>query len=356
MSEPARALIVEDDRTWQQILAELLSDAGLLVEITDNTDQAIRQLRTRPHRLAVIDLSLSDDPHNQDGLCVLQAIRRHDPACVAILLTGYATVELAVEAINHYGALTCLRKEMFARAEFCRLIQQALARPPSAQQPAPLVGQSSLPKAAAIPVGTALLVEDDAGWRNILSELLTDAGYAVRPCNGYGEALGCLRRERFALAVIDLLLYDPRQTAWQPADPTQPDGYRLLALAREHGVPTVVVSGVAQPDEIEQLYAEHGVFACLQKQNFDRRAFLQTLTDLQTARLSESGLDTLTERERQVLAMLAQGLVNKEIARALVITENTVKRHIKAIFEKLDVHTRAAAVAKAVDAGILPRT
>ena len=46
-----------------------------------------------------------------------------------------------------------------------------------------------------------------------------------------------------------------------------------------------------------------------------------------------------------MLNLLAQGLTNKEIAEKLVITTNTVKRHLKAIFEKLDVHTRAAAVA-----------
>jgi DNA-binding NarL/FixJ family response regulator len=55
---------------------------------------------------------------------------------------------------------------------------------------------------------------------------------------------------------------------------------------------------------------------------------------------------TLTEREREVLDLLAQGLTNKEIAERLVITTNTVKRHLKAIFEKLNVHTRSAATAK----------
>jgi RNA polymerase sigma factor (sigma-70 family) len=58
-------------------------------------------------------------------------------------------------------------------------------------------------------------------------------------------------------------------------------------------------------------------------------------------------MKALTEREREVLDLLAQGLTNKEIAEKLIITTNTVKRHLKAIFEKLDVHTRSAATSKA---------
>lgn len=63
-------------------------------------------------------------------------------------------------------------------------------------------------------------------------------------------------------------------------------------------------------------------------------------------------LGCLTDREREVIELLARGLTNKDIAEALVISDNTVKRHLKAIFEKLDVHTRAAAVARAVVAGV----
>ncbi len=359
MVDPLRALIVEDDRAWQQILAELLSDAGLLVEVVESADEAIQRLRAASHRLAIVDLSLRPgDVHNQDGLLVLEALRRHDPGCVALLLTGFATVELAVEAINRYSALTCLRKEAFDRTEFYQLIQQALVHPPPIHSSSPsAIAVSHEQIAPSTHSLSVLVVEDDAGWRNILSELLVDAGYTVRLCNGYGEALGCLRRERFALAVIDLLLSGLQEAAWASSttEPQLPDGYRLLALMRECGVPTLVVSGIARADEIEHLYARYGVFACLQKQNFDRRAFLQTIADIQAAQTADDKLGTLTERERQVLALLAQGLANKEIARILMITNNTVKRHLKAIFDKLDVHTRAAAAAKAIDAGITAR-
>jgi DNA-binding NarL/FixJ family response regulator len=48
----------------------------------------------------------------------------------------------------------------------------------------------------------------------------------------------------------------------------------------------------------------------------------------------------------------AQGLTNKEIAQRLVISDNTVKRHLKGIFVRLEVNTRSAAAAKAAGAGM----
>jgi DNA-binding NarL/FixJ family response regulator len=94
------------------------------------------------------------------------------------------------------------------------------------------------------------------------------------------------------------------------------------------------------------------VFACLTKQTFQRRVFLQTITEAREASRADSELNVLTAREHEVLELLARGMTNKEIAQVLVITTNTVKRHLKSIFGKLDVHTRSAAAAKAVSAGI----
>ena len=51
-----RGLIVEDDPAWQEILAELLTDMGLAVDIADSLDAAIAALRAASHRLAVVDL------------------------------------------------------------------------------------------------------------------------------------------------------------------------------------------------------------------------------------------------------------------------------------------------------------
>ena len=64
--------------------------------------------------------------------------------------------------------------------------------------------------------------------------------------------------------------------------------------------------------------------------------------------------DPLTARERDVLAKISQGLSNKHIARALAISPETVKSHVKHIFLKLTVGTRAEAVSRAGSLGLLP--
>lgn len=349
-----RALVVEDDHSWQQILIEILMDAGLTVDVAEDMETALAELRTAPHRLAVVDLSLGGgDYHNQDGLRVLDAVHRQDPACVPVLLSGFATVELAVSALTEHGAYTCIRKETFSRDEFRELVSRALAeaRPAAAvqhEQDEPEIGPAPDDSTAGprTPVELALVVEDDAGWRGILAELLVEAGYQARLCSGFGEAMGYLRRERYGLAVVDLSLVG------SIAPDAKMGGYQLLASTQALGIPTIVVSGVATLDDVERVYNEGGGFACLEKQTFDRRAFLRILDEAREAARAGEILARLTRREREVLELVAQGLSNREIAAALVITTNTVKRHLKSIFEKMGVHTRAAAAAKAISAGI----
>lgn len=61
----------------------------------------------------------------------------------------------------------------------------------------------------------------------------------------------------------------------------------------------------------------------------------------------------LTAREREILAMLAEGLGNKEIAWRLEISEHTVKFHVSSIFTKLDVSSRAEAVSLGFRLGLI---
>jgi LuxR family maltose regulon positive regulatory protein len=62
---------------------------------------------------------------------------------------------------------------------------------------------------------------------------------------------------------------------------------------------------------------------------------------------------SLSERELEVLQLIAQGATNQEIAERLVITVGTVKSHINHILGKLDAHNRTEAVARARSLGLL---
>ena len=345
-----RVLVVEDDRSWQQILYEILNDSGFIVDQVDNISAAYSIITEQSHRIAIVDLSLAGADHsNQDGLKVLDYLKSHDPDCATILLTGFATVEIAVTALSVKGAYSCLRKEMFHRAEFKDLIDRALSTPVKNPHQENGSQQLDLDLFEVYPAGndviTVLVVEDDAGWRDIFREILEDAGYQVNLCSGYGEALGYLKRNSCDVAVIDLSLEGKSYpVSRRSQDVLQNfEGYHLLSVFRSRNTPRIVVSGEASINEIDTVYDEQDVFAFIEKQTFSRRGFLQTVEDAIQTRSSRVLLEKLTTREREVLELLAHAKTNREIAESLVITQNTVKRHLKAIFEKLDIHTRSAA-------------
>ncbi|MDA2812212.1 response regulator transcription factor [Nocardiopsis sp. RSe5-2] len=64
-------------------------------------------------------------------------------------------------------------------------------------------------------------------------------------------------------------------------------------------------------------------------------------------------LPTLTRREMEILALLAEGLGNKDMAKRLFVTEATVKTHLQRIYTKLGVDTRTAAVRAAVEQDLI---
>ena len=71
-------------------------------------------------------------------------------------------------------------------------------------------------------------------------------------------------------------------------------------------------------------------------------------------RLSSNLIEPLSERELEILLLVAEGLSNREIADRLVIAVSTVKSHINAIYGKLGTHRRMQAVVTARELGLLP--
>lgn len=69
----------------------------------------------------------------------------------------------------------------------------------------------------------------------------------------------------------------------------------------------------------------------------------------------ESRTTDLTDREREVLSLLAQGLSTNDIARSLSITSSTVRNHIRNILQKLHVHNWLEAVVYAFKQGLVDK-
>jgi LuxR family maltose regulon positive regulatory protein len=134
---------------------------------------------------------------------------------------------------------------------------------------------------------------------------------------------------------------------------------QALALAEPEGYVRVFVDeGRPMAALLRQRHA-HGVLpqfvatllAVLDGQGPARTAQPSVLAPTSTS--SPAVAEPLTERERDVLRLLAAGSSNPEIARALYVEVNTVKTHAKSLYGKLGVHSRVQAVRRARELGLL---
>ena len=80
---------------------------------------------------------------------------------------------------------------------------------------------------------------------------------------------------------------------------------------------------------------------------------LDRFAELSRQAAQTPGMNLLSEREVEVIQLMAKGTANKAIASALTISESTVKTHVANIFQKLDVRDRTQAVTQAVQRGII---
>jgi len=75
---------------------------------------------------------------------------------------------------------------------------------------------------------------------------------------------------------------------------------------------------------------------------------------IEAATRSSAPVFQLTDREREVLALMAEGLNNTEIAKRLVVSQSTIKSHVSSILSKLGVNSRTEAVAIALQKNLIP--
>jgi DNA-binding NarL/FixJ family response regulator len=206
-----------------------------------------------------------------------------------------------------------------------------------------------------------VVVADDVMiTREGIVHLLRGAGFDV--VGQAGDLDGLLRA--VALDPPDVAIVDIRMP------PTHTDEGLVAArrIRSEHpGVGVLVLSQYVEPAYALQLLEEHPgrVGYLLKERVFDVAILIDAvrrISDNETvidptivARLvgryrRQDPLDRLTEREREVLGLIAEGLSNAAIARRLVVTERTVQAHTTQIFQKLqleanpDSHRRVMAV------------
>jgi two-component system, NarL family, response regulator DevR len=121
--------------------------------------------------------------------------------------------------------------------------------------------------------------------------------------------------------------------------------YDLVCACMQAGARGYLIKDAEQLDLAEQIIHMVQGHAVL-----DPRA-ADALTDF--VQNQRQGVDLLSARELEIVRLISQGLSNHEIAERLLITENTIKSHIKEIFLKFDVHNRIEAVVVAKKRGIL---
>jgi DNA-binding NarL/FixJ family response regulator len=197
-----------------------------------------------------------------------------------------------------------------------------------------------------------VIAEDSVLLREGLVRLLQDEGIETVGATGNGAGLVELVREHSP----DLAITDVRMP------PTFTDE-GLRAAIQVRPTPVLVLSQYVEEQYAAELIGGGGggVGYLLKERVADITEFVQTVRriaagatvidpDVVGQLLGRNRLQDLTPREREVLGLMAQGLSNAALARALVVSEGAIEKHISNIFAKLDLapspdgHRRVMAV------------
>ena len=209
------------------------------------------------------------------------------------------------------------------------------------------------------------VAEDSALMREGLVALLERLGHTVAEAVPVAPALlGAVRRDR-----PDLVLADVRMPP-EHAD----DGLRAAVALRtdDPALPVLVLSQYVEPVAAEALLdtGDGAVGYLLKDRVADVEAFAAAVTQVadggtvldpevvsRLVRRRRDPVGRLSPREREVLALMAQGRSNTEIASELVLSDAAVNKHVRAVFSKLDLpadasgHRRVLAVLAWLRAG-----
>jgi FixJ family two-component response regulator len=192
------------------------------------------------------------------------------------------------------------------------------------------------------PSPTIHVVDDDDSLRKAVMRLLRAAGYEVRGYATSGEFLMMQPASEPGCLILDVCMPGPSGLELQKALTRQGNGLPIIFLTGHGDIPMSVramkagaVDFLTKPVQREALLC--AVRTAL-RQDATNRLYQDHVNSLQ-ARSS-----ALTSRERAVLAMVVQGMLNKQIAAALGIAERTVKAHRAQVMAKMQVESLAELV------------
>lgn len=221
--------------------------------------------------------------------------------------------------------------------------------------------------------GPVLIVEDDLPMQTRLHHILLSLGYpseALVSAHTVAQALACTAEHPVAMALVDIGL---------------PDGSGLTLIdtlrARDPTLTILVISAWTTEDIILAALRAGAIGYVLKERDdieislsirsvlrggapidpFIARRILASLPTQDTAEaatgrretVGDTGGETLSPRETQILTLVADGLTNREIAEALTISQYTAASHIKNIYRKLSVSSRTKAIHEARARGLL---
>jgi FixJ family two-component response regulator len=202
------------------------------------------------------------------------------------------------------------------------------------------------------PIATVYVVDDDSSFLTAVSRLLRAGGYTVQTFTTVADLLKRLTPDTAGCVVTDLRMPGQSGLNLQALLVAQNSPLPLIFLSGHGDIPTSVramrhgaVDFLSKPVKKQILFEAIERAFSLEAEQRRRRTH---------ARALHARFDTLSAREREVLAHIISGKLNKQIAFDVGITERTIKAHRASIMDKLNVQSVAELVRFAQELGIEP--